>query len=136
MDETPVCCECGCELRNPKMCNYDNRRDEFLPPDFQPDHGEFGLQYIGPCCAQKRGIPKSWLIPDKPKGAAMEVVTEKECNGCLATTQVSFRHSPTTGDPEWLCGCGETKTLTKEERRNLLTQLNRMANTLSRHVTP
>lgn len=58
-----ICIECGKRLRHPLCCNYDNASGEFIAPDSHPDHGEFGFQYIGPDCAKKLKIPKSWLSP-------------------------------------------------------------------------
>ncbi len=59
------CNECGRKLNNPTYCNLDNRTNEYIAPDSQPEHGEFGLQAIGRCCAAKLGISKSWLIRDE-----------------------------------------------------------------------
>jgi len=63
--DTPVCCICGRELKRAAYtCNYDNQNDEFIAPDAEPEHGEFGVQYVGMTCAISKGIPRKWLSFD------------------------------------------------------------------------
>jgi len=58
----PVCSVCEKELEHPLMCNLDNTSGEWLPPDAEPEHGQFGLQYIGRTCARRQNIPAAWLV--------------------------------------------------------------------------
>jgi hypothetical protein len=63
--EDVFCNECGRKLKRPTFCNLDNQTSEYIAPDCQPEHGEYGLQPIGPCCAAKLKIPNSWLITEE-----------------------------------------------------------------------
>lgn len=60
--DIPVCCVCGRELKRAAFAvNYDNRYAKFIAPDAEPEHGEFGVQYIGSGCALAEKIPWPWL---------------------------------------------------------------------------
>ena len=61
-DEKVYCNECGRQLDCPTYCNLDNQTGEYMAPDCEPEHGEFGLQPVGKYCAKKLKIPTKWLI--------------------------------------------------------------------------
>lgn len=60
--ETPRCSVCEKLLYSGQMCNYDNREAKWIEPGAKPEHGEFGLQYLGSTCANLQGVPSEWLI--------------------------------------------------------------------------
>lgn len=65
-DSPEVCFDCGKVLapnrKHKLMVNYDNAWGRVILPDATPEHGEYGLQYVGSECAKK--LPREYVIID------------------------------------------------------------------------
>lgn len=58
------CMHCGAkiELKKCWYVNYDNARSEFIAPEAEPEHGQYGVLPLGTGCARK--LINDWIIAE------------------------------------------------------------------------
>lgn len=53
--KTSICMHCGAAVNLSKCwyVNYDNASSEFIAPEAEPEHGQYGVLPLGTGCAKK-----------------------------------------------------------------------------------